>query len=71
MNGTEREPADDDHADADPAERARYVYHRRPRCPCCQSASLKTQRTSRHGDESVTRHCVCRECGARVFLVVE
>jgi hypothetical protein len=62
-------PVEQEHADA--AERDRYVFIERPRCPLCSSLRLKTDRTERHGDESVTRHTHCRDCGAKFFVVVE
>ena len=58
-------------ATADAAEHDRYVFVERARCPRCGSLKLKTTRTERHGDESVTRHTVCRECGAKFYVVVE
>jgi DNA-directed RNA polymerase subunit M/transcription elongation factor TFIIS len=56
---------------ADAAERDRYVFVERPRCPICNSAKLRTVRTERHGDESVTRHTRCCDCRAKFFVVVE
>lgn len=60
-------------ADDRPAARAedRYVFIERARCPSCGSARLRTYRTSRHGDESVTRHTECRDCGQKFFVILE
>ena len=55
----------------DAAELDRYVYIRRARCPVCGSADLKTTKTERHGDDSVTRHTTCRDCGHKFFVVLE
>jgi len=52
-------------------ERPYVVYFERPRCPVCHSSRLRAHRTSRHGDESLTRHSVCQDCGQRVHIVVE
>jgi hypothetical protein len=54
-----------------PRERPQYVFCERPRCPCCGSIRLETYRTSRHGDEAVTRHTRCRDCRERFFVILE
>lgn len=51
--------------------RPRYAWAKWPRCPECQSPRLRAYRTSRHGDSSITRHCKCQDCGARVYVVWE
>ena len=55
----------------DAERRPRYVFHRRPRCPVCGGSRLLAYRTSRHGDETITRHTRCADCGQRVYLVLE
>lgn len=47
------------------------VFIERARCPGCGSANLRTYRSTDQGDGSVLRHCVCRDCGERVRVVVE
>jgi hypothetical protein len=49
----------------------RYVHHRRPRCPQCCSTSLRSYKTLRNGDGSVTRYTACKGCGHRFILVLE
>ena len=51
------------------AERLRYVFVARVRCPRCGSAKLKTLR-SRREDGAVTRRTVCLTCGHRFFVVL-
>ena len=57
--------------DGDPAESMRYVYIERPRCPLCDSVSLKTVHSEDQNDGSVKRDTRCRDCGHRFFVVVE
>ncbi len=57
--------------DGPAARRDRYVFIERARCPFCDSLRLRTYRTSRHGDESVTRHTECRDCGQKFFVILE
>ena len=52
-------------------ERPRYVFARLPRCPACNSTKLRAYRTSRHGDDSLTRHSKCLACGQRLLIVLE
>jgi DNA-directed RNA polymerase subunit M/transcription elongation factor TFIIS len=55
----------------DQAERLRYVFIERPRCPRCGSAALVTIRTETTGDESLTRRTRCRECQHVFFIIWE
>lgn len=59
--------------DTRPAARSndRYVFIERAKCPACGSVRLRTYRTSRHGDDSVTRHTECRDCGEKFFVILE
>ena len=54
-----------------PGEPERYVYIERPRCPVCWSADLKTRKSMRDEDDSITRDTLCRCCGWVFFVVVE
>jgi DNA-directed RNA polymerase subunit M/transcription elongation factor TFIIS len=49
----------------------RYVHCRRPRCPKCRATSLRSYKTLRSGDGSVTRYTACKDCGHRFILVLE
>jgi formate dehydrogenase maturation protein FdhE len=49
----------------------RYVHHRRPRCPICGSTGLRSYKSLRNGDTSVSRYVACRGCGCKFILVVE
>lgn len=63
--------SEDDKPD-DAAERTRYVFVVRARCPQCGSADLQTVRS--HTDQaegSVTRRTQCRACDHRFFVVLE
>jgi DNA-directed RNA polymerase subunit M/transcription elongation factor TFIIS len=51
--------------------RFRYIFHRLPRCPACDSTRLLCYATRRQSDSSVTRYCRCAVCGARVLMVCE
>jgi C4-type Zn-finger protein len=53
-----------------PRERPYAIHLARARCPVCASVRLKTIRSTRRG-EIVTRHARCRDCGQRLFVVVE
>ena len=55
----------------DAAERDRYVYVERPRCPRCTSPKLKTLRSEDQGDDSTMRTTVCRDCRHKFYVVVE
>jgi DNA-directed RNA polymerase subunit M/transcription elongation factor TFIIS len=48
----------------------RYVYVPRPRCPVCDSAELKTLRSST-ADGCTTRRTKCLDCGHRFFLIID
>jgi hypothetical protein len=56
----------------DPAERERYVFAKRPRCPICRSKSLKTLRSTRM-DRSIARRtqCLRPDCGHKCFVIWE
>ena len=56
---------------ADPAERERYVYITKARCPLCQSDNLKTCKIRRENDGSKTKETKCRDCGHFFYVVVE
>ncbi len=48
------------------------VFIERPRCPVCESASLKTLRSiADQGDGTSARRTACRKCGHRFTVVVE
>ncbi len=55
--------------DADPAERLRFCFVDKPRCPRCGSARLKTLRSMPAEDESRTQRKLCEDCGWRFFVV--
>ena len=57
-------PAD---AAADPC----LVFIERARCPECGSTDLQTQRSTRHGDDSISRRTKCRSCGLGFTVIVE
>jgi len=57
--------------DRPPREGPPYLFIERPRCPNCGSLKLRTYRTSRHGDDSLTRHAACADCGQKVLIVLE
>jgi len=48
-----------------------YLHVERPRCPACGSVDIRAYRTTRNGDESITRYSRCKCCDARLILVVE
>jgi hypothetical protein len=52
-------------------DRPEYVFVERPRCPTCNGTRLLTYRTTRNGDDTLTRHAKCADCGQRVYVVVE
>lgn len=47
------------------------VFIERPKCPTCGSAELKTRRTTRNEDASVSRDTVCQECDQHFIVVVD
>lgn len=49
----------------------RYIFVVRPRCPVCESPDLKTLRSAKSLDGSVSRRTVCVGCGHRFFVIVE
>ncbi len=55
----------------DPAERLRYVYVERPRCPRCGTADLKITRSRTQDDGSVCRTANCRNCDWHFFIIEE
>jgi DNA-directed RNA polymerase subunit RPC12/RpoP len=57
--------------DTQPHKRPQYVFATMVRCPACGSPRLRAYRTSRHGDDSVTRYTRCQACGEKFFLILE
>jgi hypothetical protein len=53
------------------AERFRYVYVERPRCPSCGSASLLAIRSKSHDDGTTERRVQCQGCYHKFFLILE
>ena len=47
------------------------VFVTRTRCPKCGECNLKTLRSHKESDGSVTRRTYCRECGAKFDVVLE
>lgn len=63
--------SEDDKPD-DAAERTRYVFVVRARCPQCGSLDLQTVRSvSDRTEGTVTRRTECRTCFHRFFVVLE
>lgn len=46
----------------DASEPLRYVYVVAPRCPCCDSKSLKVYAKFSEADGSVRQYTRCRKC---------
>lgn len=42
-----------------------------PRCPSCGHTGFVRLRSSSGGDGSVSRRCICRQCGSRCVIVLE
>jgi transposase-like protein len=61
---SERDPTD-------AAESLRYVFIEKPRCPACGSDELKTLRSNKENDGSVSRDTRCLSCNHQFFVVVE
>lgn len=53
------------------AERTRYVYIERPRCPACRGTDLQTVRSKTEPDGSISRRTTCRTCGHKFFVIIE
>jgi hypothetical protein len=55
----------------DAAEKLRYVFVARPRCPACNSLKVTSYRTLKNGDGSLTRYAKCRDCRWKFLVVVD
>lgn len=40
-------------------------------CPTCGASDYKTNRTNQNGDNTVSRHAVCRACGEPFDIILE
>lgn len=49
----------------------RYVYLRLPKCPFCGSTKLRAEHTEKRSTGQRVRHSRCKQCGERVFVVVQ
>jgi len=58
-------------SDATPAaERRRYIFVERPKCPACRSVRLRCYASRRQGDSSLTRYSRCLDCGTKIIMVL-
>jgi len=50
---------------------AKWIHVTLPRCPACGSTRLRANHTERRASGAVVRHSRCRDCGQKVYIVLE
>lgn len=55
----------------EPDDKPTLLFVERPRCPDCGCVRLLAYKTTKAGDDSITRRCKCADCGRKIHLVLE